>query len=94
MVRINLLGTSFRVDSDKSEEYLNEVVEHYARRVLEIESSMKNKDPLKKAILAGLLVSDEFLQQRRRIRTNPDADEIKTMEEITTRLIREIDASL
>lgn len=94
MVRIELLGTSFRVDSDKSEAYLQRVVELYSQRVAQIDASMRNRDPLKKAILAGLLVTDEYLQQQEKVKEPPDADQVDEVEQITSRLIREIDATL
>ncbi len=91
MLRIELLGTSFNVESDRSEEYLDRVIAHFTSRVAEIENSVRNRDPLKKAILAGLLVTDDYLQQQS---SGIDADQARAVDEIATRLIRQIDENM
>ena len=63
-MRIELLGTSFSVKTDEDEEYLREVVALFARKISEIQHSVPTSDPLKTAILAGILLSDEFLKLR------------------------------
>lgn len=68
-MRIEMLGTSFSVSTDEDTEYFSEVVEHFKAKVREIQSSVGTSDPLKIAILAGILASDDFIklngQQRR-----------------------------
>ena len=63
-MRIELLGTSFSVKSDEDEEYLREVVAHFSDKINEIQRTVQTSDPLKTAILAGVLLSDEFLKLR------------------------------
>ncbi|TVQ20505.1 MAG: cell division protein ZapA [Spirochaetaceae bacterium] len=61
-MRIDILGTSFNVRTDEDPEYLREVVEHYRAKVREMERAGTTNDPLKLAILAGLVTADEFLK--------------------------------
>jgi cell division protein ZapA (FtsZ GTPase activity inhibitor) len=63
-MRIELLGTSFSVKTDEDEEYLREVVALFARKVSEVQRNVPTSDPLKISILAGVLLSDEFLKLR------------------------------
>lgn len=64
-----MLGVSFTVNTDEDPAYFAEVVEHFRQKVREIQGSVATADPLKVAILAGILASDDFIkltgQQRR-----------------------------
>lgn len=88
MMRIELLGTSFQIQSDESPEYIERVLAYYTARVEEIERTVATSDPLKKAILAALLVTDELFARRD---TDKDAQEI---EQITSRLLARLDATV
>ncbi len=61
-MRIEMLGTAFTVRTDEDSEYFSEVVEHFRGKVNEIQSSVGTQDPLKIAILAGILASDDFIK--------------------------------
>ena len=61
-MRIEMLGVSFTVRTDEDSEYFGEVVEHFRAKVSEIQSSVGTQDPLKVAILAGILASDDFIK--------------------------------
>ena len=61
-MRIEILGTAFTVRTDEDPAYLAEVVEHYRKKVEEVVNSGTTADPLKLAILAGILASDEYLK--------------------------------
>ncbi len=88
-MQIELLGTSFRVQTDEDPEYFREVVEHFRAKVEEIERSVTTSDPLKIAILAGILASDDFLKlngaQRR---------EESEARRITASMIHELESAL
>jgi cell division protein ZapA len=97
MMRIELLGTSFQIQSDESPEYVERILSYYRDRVSDIETSVATGDPLKKAILAALLVTDELFRERAS-QTPGDAtipaDHAREIERITTSLIERIDSSL
>jgi cell division protein ZapA (FtsZ GTPase activity inhibitor) len=61
-MQIELLGTSFNVQTDEDPEYFREVVELYRSKVAEIQQSVSTADPLKVAILAGILAADDYLK--------------------------------
>lgn len=91
MIRVELLGTSFQVDSDSSEDYLASLVEYLEGRVAEVEQMTETRDPLKTAILAALLTADDLFQARASKLPERDAEEISR---ITRALIERIDANL
>lgn len=68
-MKIEMLGTSFTVNTDEDPDYFAEVVEHFRDKIREIQGAVATSDPLKIAILAGILASDDFIklngQQRR-----------------------------
>lgn len=97
-MRIELLGASFQIQSDESPEYIEQLLEHFRSRVDQIEQTVATGDPLKKSILAALLVTDELFSERRHrdatgsVRIAPE--EAHEIERITSRIISNIDATL
>ena len=98
MMRIELLGASFQIQSDESPEYIEQLLSHYRSRIEQIEHTVATGDPLKKAILAALLVTDELFSEREQsvVPGEPqikpeDAEEISA---ITTRLLSDLASSL
>lgn len=88
-MRIELLGTSFSVRTDEDPRYLQEVVEYYRRKIEEVQGSGTTGDPLKQAILAGILASDDYLKSI----GNARSDQMD-FEAITQTLIGELDQAL
>jgi cell division protein ZapA (FtsZ GTPase activity inhibitor) len=98
-MKVNLLGTSFTLQSDEPAEYLEAVVEEYESKLDEIRSSVETSDPVKLAILTGILLVDE-LMKKDGTRPSPSAlpqqpsDELDEAERITLELIDKIDSTL
>ena len=88
-MHIDLLGTSFSVRTDEDPEYFREVVEHFRAKVQEIQRSVSTTDPLKIAILAGILASDDFIKLNGRSRR--DDSEARR---ITDTLIEQLENAL
>ncbi|MFW5684614.1 MAG: cell division protein ZapA [Spirochaetota bacterium] len=82
---IELLGTSFNVRTDEDPEYFREVVAHFRSKVEEIQQSVSTTDPLKIAILAGILAADEYMKL-----TGSRRSEDLRAREITETLISEL----
>jgi cell division protein ZapA (FtsZ GTPase activity inhibitor) len=61
-MRIDLLGAEFNIKTDENPEYLEEVVELFRSKVDELRGSVGTSDPLKIAILAGILIADDYLK--------------------------------
>lgn len=91
MMRIDLLGVSFQIQSDEDPAYVEEILGYYRARIQEIEETVATGDPLKKAILAALLVTDELYRCRSGEASPPAVGEI---EMITRRLLNQIDDAL
>jgi cell division protein ZapA (FtsZ GTPase activity inhibitor) len=88
-MRIEMLGTSFSVRTDEDAEYFTEVVEHFRAKVKEIQASVGTQDPLKVAILAGILASDDFIKL-----TGKQRRESLEARGLTESLIHSLDAAL
>ena len=88
-MRIDLLGAQFNIKTDENPEYLEEVVALYRSKIDEIRASVGTGDPLKIAILAGILTADDYLKQTGSHRTT-EAEAAK----ITGVLITELEAAL
>jgi cell division protein ZapA (FtsZ GTPase activity inhibitor) len=94
-VRIQILGSSFTVQTDESPEYLHRVVQYLSDKVGSIERSTGTSDPLKAAILAGIIVVDELFRLRDNSGTGGiTGHEAEEAERITRQLIRKIDETL
>lgn len=93
-VQISLLGTSFLIQADEESEYLSRIVEYLSQKVQEIEQSVAIKDPLRIAILTGLLLADELFKERGRGRKATSEEEAEEAERIALSLIEKIDKSL
>ncbi|MFP4373501.1 MAG: cell division protein ZapA [Spirochaetaceae bacterium] len=63
-MRIELLGTSFTIHTDEDPRRLRDILDYYRTKVQEIQGSVSTTDPVKIAILAGLLAVDEVFKAR------------------------------
>ena len=94
LLSVQILGTTFSLKSTENLDYLREVVAYYEGKVEETRKGVSLQDPLKIAMLAGIVLADELLKERSRPAGNlsaPDADEA---ERITRALIEKIDSIL
>ncbi|NLK45372.1 MAG: cell division protein ZapA [Treponema sp.] len=96
-LQINLLGTSFSIQADEDSLYLEKLLSHYRKTVEELIRSTELKEPLKIAILAGIMITDELAKERQNI---PDTDtlmvnaELSEAEKIVLQLTKKIDQVL
>ena len=94
-MRIELLGASFQIQSDESPEYIESLLDHFRSRISQIEHTVATGDPLKKAILAALLVTDELFAERERDHHADTAgiprEDAAEIERITTRLLSRLE---
>jgi len=98
-MRIELLGQSFTIRSDEDPEYLGDLVDYYATKLQEVRDSVDTTDPVKLAILAGLITVDELFQAREdagMATTAPEREpeEQQELERITERLITRLNETL
>jgi cell division protein ZapA (FtsZ GTPase activity inhibitor) len=85
-VEVSILGSSFTIQSRYDPRYMSEVVAYLKEKIREIQAASGVQDPLKIALLAALNVVDELLRKK--------GENAREIEEITERLIEQIDRSL
>lgn len=85
-VEVSILGSSFTIQSRYDPRYMSEVVAYLKETIREIQAASGVQDPLQIALLAALNVVDELLRKK--------GENAREIEEITERLIEQIDRSL
>jgi len=91
---VNILGSSFTVQSNGDIQHLQRVVHYLEKKVEEIQRKYEQnatQDPVKISLLAGLNIVDELLRTGGVETVDSEAVEL---ERITERLIDTIDRSL
>ena len=63
-LQINLLGTSFTIQANEDEEYLNKLLGYYSRIVNDVSQIESIKTPLQTSILAGIMLCDELYKEK------------------------------
>ena len=91
-LRIDVLGTSFVIQSDESTEYLNSLAAHVRTRIEEVKARYTFADPLTVAVLAALNIADEMFKARSGKPPAPGHDE--EIAAVAEKLISRIDDDL
>jgi len=89
-LRIDMLGTSFVIKADEDESYLLKVLQSWQKIVEDTKANTGLSDPLKIAIVAGMLVSDELMKAKS---SASHPEDVET-ERIALDLIARIDETL
>ncbi len=89
-LRIDLLGTSFTIKTDKDPEYLKKLLDRYKRVIEDTQRGTGLSDPIKVSILAGIVLCDEI--EKNRSETNL-FDKAET-ERIATNLIARLNEAI
>ena len=63
-IKVELLGTSFFIESSEDREYLNDVVAYLTAKVDEVQGEAPVADPVKITLIAGLNLVDELFKER------------------------------
>jgi cell division protein ZapA len=90
-LQIDLLGTSFAIQADEKPEYLNALYGHYKKTIEQIELSSTLSEPLKIAILAGILLTDELYKEKIRHAEKQAPLDLAAAEKLTLDMISRID---
>jgi cell division protein ZapA (FtsZ GTPase activity inhibitor) len=61
---IKILGSSFKLKTDEDLDYLKEIVAYFEQKVMETQDKVGIQDPLKVALIAGIVVADELYKER------------------------------
>lgn len=92
-IRLELLGSSFFLQTDEDPAYVAELIDYYRTKVQDIQSSVQTSDPLKVAILSGLLAVDELFRSRKSLEAY-ESPEAQAAQRIAGQLIERLDRSL
>ena len=90
-LRIEVLGTSFTIQSSESPEQLARLSSYVKARIEEVKGRYAFADPLTVAVLAALNIADELFKTRDGRDTEGQGDE---MENVAERLISRMDDEL
>ncbi|MGA2480636.1 MAG: cell division protein ZapA [Spirochaetia bacterium] len=90
-LRIDVLGTSFVIQSDESAEHLARLSTYVKSKIEEVKSRYTFADPLTVAMLAALNIADEMFKTREGRAGPVPAEEIEVMAE---RIISRMDDEL
>ncbi|MGI9255879.1 MAG: cell division protein ZapA [Salinispira sp.] len=96
-MKIELLGTSFLLQSDEDREYLKKVVQYFEKKLDETRRTVDTSDPLKLAILAGMMITDEFFTSKKgssELASDLTVNDLEEAEQITLNLIDTISQTL
>jgi len=63
-LQINLLGTSFTVQANEDQEYLEKLLGYYSRILADVQKSTPIKNPTQIAILSGIMLCDELYKEK------------------------------
>ena len=90
-LRIEVLGTSFTIQSDESAEHLSRLSSYVKAKIEEVKSRYTFADPLTVALLAALNIADDMFKSREGREVPGTGEEISSVAE---RLINRIDDEL
>jgi len=89
---VNVLGTSFDLEADQKDDYVQSIYNYYLSVLEKAKETSDVDDPLKIAIIAGLFLSDEVFKARLETTgTVTDPEAFIDMETTTMRMIAKID---
>lgn len=95
-MKISLLGVSFNIETNDNPDYIKKIVDIYSSKIENVKSFTSTKESLKIAIIAGLLVSDQYLKQKEALEKEKEKEKIAKKvddesDKLISSLIHEID---
>ena len=90
-LQIDLLGTSFAIQADEKPEYLNALYSHYKKTISQIENTSGLTEPLKVAIIAGILLADELYKEKMKRSDQIPSLDLAEAEKLALGMISRID---
>ena len=90
-LQINTLGTSFEIKAKEDDAYLKNLLSYFNQISNQIEASTELRDPLKIAILSGIMICDELYKEKKKNADNIDKKEdLFEAERLTLQMIEKI----
>ena len=100
MIQIDVLGTSFSIQAEEDSQYLEKLVSYYKKISNQIETSKQVVDPLKNAIITGIMICDELyksklaLKKQEKLNLVPTTKNEEDISQILANLNNKIDTLL
>lgn len=94
---ITVLGTSFSIQAEEDSEYLNRLLKYYESVVQNLQETTPLKEPIKIAVLAGIMITDELFKSQLTHDTEKSSftqTELGELEKKTLKMIHSIDQIL
>ncbi len=90
-LQINTLGTSFEITAKEDDVYLKNLLSYFNQVSSQIEATTELKDPVKIAILSGIMICDELYKEKKKNADNIDKKEdLFEAERLTLQMIEKI----
>ena len=90
-LQINTLGTSFEIQAKEDDAYLKNLLSYFNQVSNQIEATTELRDPLKIAILSGIMICDELYKEKKKNAENIDKKEdLFEAERLTLQMIEKI----
>lgn len=90
-LQINTLGTSFEIQAKEDEAYLKNLLSYFNQVSNQIEASTELKDPIKIAVLSGIMICDELYKEKKKNAEKIDKKEdLFEAERLTLQMIEKI----
>lgn len=94
-VTVKILGTTFSIRSDQDPAYINEIINYIRIKTEELRKTSSSADPLRIAVLASMLITDELFKERERISgTAPESEASREASRLTAEIIERLENSL
>lgn len=92
-MKIEVLGTSFVIQSDQDPAYLRDIVDLLKAKITEIENTVSTNDPLKISILSSMLIADDYFKIKQG-KNSPESMDALEASNIAQKMIKKLDAML
>jgi len=92
-LQIDILGTSFAIQAKEDSAYLENLLAYYKQVSEQIENSTGLTDPIKQAILTGIMLCDELYKEKKKNSETlgkPTNDDLFEAEKLTLKMIEKI----
>jgi len=96
-LQIDILGTSFAIQAKEDSAYLENLLAYYKQVSEQIEKNTGLTDPIKKSILAGIMLCDELYKEKKKNSETlgkPTNDDLFEAEKLTLQMIEKINTVL
>lgn len=93
-LQIDILDTSFTIETDEKAEYIESIVSYIKKKVAMIRNATLVTDPLKLAILSNIYIVDELFTAQKQVQQQSQNTDIEYIADAAERILLTIDSAL